>query len=144
MPAITIGDPNLLVNGPVLDVVFLIPQKVEEDLKAQDKQIPEGIPTKALIDTGATVCSVQDLIPKQLGLSPVGTSIVKTPNSSNHQAYEYFMKMWIPSMNLVYENIFLALPLQEQNIRALIGRDFLSAGILIYTGNASQFTLSLL
>ncbi|MEK6829990.1 MAG: hypothetical protein AABY15_07780, partial [Nanoarchaeota archaeon] len=116
MPSVTIGQQNLLQEGAILEVLFLVPTKIEEDLKKEGKEVPKGIPAKALIDTGASSCSLKDSIPTSLGLTPVGTVTVKTPNSSNHQAYEYFMRMYIPALNLIYEDVFIAMPLEEQPI----------------------------
>ena len=93
MPSITIPSANLQVEGPTVEVQFLIPKQIEEQYRKENKTIPAPISVKALIDTGATNCVVRQDVPIALGLQPI---------------------------------------------------DILAFGIMIYTGNANQFTLSLL
>ncbi|MBU0760927.1 MAG: hypothetical protein KJ600_05225 [Nanoarchaeota archaeon] len=146
MPSVTIGpgDLNLQEDGPLVEVLFLISSELEERYRKEKKEIPEPVVVKALIDTGASMCLIQEDIPKKLGLEPVGTTKICTPSSKDHACYQYFMRMAIPSHNLTYHGVFIASPLQGQEIDCLIGRDLLKDGILIYLGNANQFTLSLL
>ncbi|MGI0141442.1 MAG: hypothetical protein ACREBF_02200 [Candidatus Micrarchaeales archaeon] len=144
MPSITIPSANLQIDGPNVEVQFLVPRQIEEQYRKEGKTIPAPISIKALIDTGATNCVVRQDIPNALGLQPVDVIGINTPSSKNHRAYRYFMRMIIPSTNITYEGLFTALPLDGQNISSLIGRDLLAFGLLIYIGNANQFTLSLL
>ena len=123
---------------------FLISRQIEEQYRKEGKAIPVPISIKALIDTGATNCVVRQDIPNTLGLQPIDIIGINTPSTKNHKAYRYFMRMVIPSTNITYEGLFTALPLDGQNISSLIGRDLLAFGMLIYIGNANQFTLSLL
>ena len=99
---------------------------------------------KALIDTGASACVVQKEIPEQLKLEPIGVLKINTPSSKDHECYQYFMRMIIPSHGLTYEGPFIGAPLEGQDVCCLIGRDVLQSGILIYIGYNNQFTLSLL
>jgi hypothetical protein len=85
MPSITINQPAIIIDGPILEVQFLVPTKIEQDLKDSGKNIPYPISVCALIDTGASHCNVQDTIPALLGLVPVGSVNVKTTNEHNHQ-----------------------------------------------------------
>jgi hypothetical protein len=144
MPSITITSANLQVDGPVLEVHFLISKELEEKLKKEGKSIPEPVVIKAQIDTGASNCVVQEDIPKKLGLQPIGSVKIATPSSRDHLCYTYYMRMLIPAQKITYDGIFTAAPLAGQNISSLIGRDLLAHGILIYIGYAKQFTLSLL
>lgn len=144
MPSITITSPNLQVEGPILEVHFLISKELEEKLKKEGKSIPEPVVIKAQVDTGASNCVVQEDIPKRLGIQPVGSVKIATPSSRDHLCYTYYMRMLIPAQNITYDGIFTAAPLAGQNISSLIGRDLLAHGILIYIGYAKQFTLSLL
>lgn len=144
MPSITTSLPNLEVEGPILEVHFWIPLILEEQYKKEGKPIPPPIIVKALIDTGASTCVIQDNIPKQLGLQPVGAIKINTPSCQNHECYQYFMRMIFPVQGLTYEGPFTATSLGGQNIGSLIGRDVLKQGILIYIGYINQFTFSLL
>ena len=144
MPSITVSSTNLQGEGPAVEVQFLIPRQIEDQYRKANKPIPAPISIKALIDTGATNCVVRQDIPNALGLQPIDIIGINTPSTKNHRAYRYFIRMVIPSANITYEGLFTALPLDGQNISSLIGRDLLAFGIMIYTGNANQFTLSLL
>lgn len=144
MPSVTIKSENLEAEGPVLEVHFLISTELERKLKEEKKEIPKPVIIKALIDTGATSCVIQDSIPRRLNLNPVGEVNVNTPSSQNNKCFQYFMRMIIPSHGLIYEGSFIATSLEGQNISCLIGRDVLKSSILIYIGAENQFTLSIL
>jgi len=144
MPSVTLNPENLESEGPILEVHFLIPSELEKKFIEEKKPIPEPVIIKSLIDTGASACVIQKEIPEKLGLEPMGVIKINTPSSKEHECYQYFIRMVIPSHNLIYEGAFIAAPLEGQNISCLIGRDVLKSGILIYIGYANQFTLSLL
>lgn len=144
MPSVTIKSKNLEADGPVLEVHFLISAELEKKFKEENKEIPKPVIIKALIDTGATSCAIQESIPKKLNLNPVGEVNLSTSSSQNIKCFQYFMRMVIPSHNLIYEGPFIATSLEGQNISCLIGRDFLKNSILIYIGAENQFTLSIL
>ncbi|MCW8965494.1 MAG: retropepsin-like domain-containing protein [Candidatus Pacearchaeota archaeon] len=144
MPSVTTKSENLEKEGPVLEVHFLISLELEKKYLEEGKDIPPPIVVKALIDTGATSCVIQDDIPKKLGLKPIGEVKTSTPSCKGNSCYQYFMRMSIPSHNLIYSGPFIAMPLKGQDISCLIGRDVLKESILIYIGAENQFTLSLL
>ncbi|MEK6958063.1 MAG: retropepsin-like aspartic protease, partial [archaeon] len=130
--------------GPIVEAHFAISQELEDRLKKDGKPIPNPVKIIALIDTGATTSVVKEEIPKALGLSPIGKTTIHTASQSNYQCYEYFMRFIITQpVALTYEGTFIGVTLDGQNIQSLIGRDFLSNGILIYIGYLNQFTLSI-
>lgn len=143
MPSLTTANPNLQVEGPLIDVHFLISTELEKKYREEGKPVPEPIVVKALIDTGASHSVIQEEIAKTLGLRPVGAIKINTPSSKDHECYQYFIKMLLPKHNLAYEGTFTATPLEGQNIQCLIGRDVLAHGTLIYIGYINQFTFSL-
>lgn len=144
MPSVTIPLEDLEKDGPVIEVHFLISSELEKKYLTEKILLPDPIIIKALIDTGASACVLKKEIPERLGLTPIGTIKICTPSNKDHECYQYFMRMVIPTQQLVYEGIFIAAPLDGQEISSLIGRDVLKNGILIYIGYANQFTLSLL
>lgn len=144
MPSVTIPLEDLEKEGPIIEVHFLISSELEKKYLEEKKPLPEPVPIKALIDTGASACVLKKEIPEKLGLTPIGTTKICTPSTKDHECYQYFMRMVIPAQQLVYEGIFISTPLDGQEISCLIGRDVLKNGILIYIGYANQFTLSLL
>lgn len=144
MPSLTQQQADLITEGPRVEVHFLISSDLEKKYTAEGKETPNPVIKTALIDTGASHCAIQSSIPEQLGLKPVGVIKIITPSCKDRECYKYFMRMAIPSHNLIYEGIFTAVSLEGQSIECLIGRDVLAHGILIYIGYANQFTFSLL
>ncbi|HLC58418.1 MAG TPA: retropepsin-like aspartic protease [Candidatus Nanoarchaeia archaeon] len=144
MPSVTIGSQDLIQDGPILEVHFLISSELEKKYNEDKIPFPAPVVVKALIDTGATTCVIQKSIPETLRLQPVGKIKIQTPSSKDHECFQYFMRMHIPIQGITYEGVFIATPLEGQNIGCLIGRDLLQKGILIYIGYMNQFTFSLL
>ncbi len=144
MPSLTNQQSDLQERGPIVEVKFMVSQALEKKLKKEGKEIPQPIAAKAMIDTGASLCAIQEDIPQKLGLKPSGEIYLHTASCKNHKCYKYFLRMVIPAHRLEYEGTFTALPLEGQDMDCLIGRDMLANGILIYIGYAKQFTFSLL
>ena len=144
MPSVTISQKNLREKGPVVEVLFHISEELEKKLKEESKEIPKPVSVKALIDTGASSCIIQEDIPKKLGIKPIGQANICTPSTDSHSCYQYFLRMAIPTHNLTYQGVFISVPLKGQEIDCLIGRDILADSIFIYIGNNNQFSWSLL
>lgn len=143
MPSVTISSPDLYKEGPILEVHFLIPLELEKKLKEEGKEIPSPVIVKSLIDTGASNCVVKKEIPEQLRLEPTGVIKINTPSSKEHECYQYFMRMVIPTHGLIYQGPFIGAPLDGQEISGFMGRDLLKHSILIYIRYNNQFTLSM-
>ena len=94
-----------------------------------------------MIDTGATVSVVQQGLPAQLGLEPVGVTYINTASSTNVACHEYVVVLIFPN-NVVAETTILEAPLEGQHIQCLIGRDVLAHGVLVYVGSSNFFSLS--
>ena len=94
-----------------------------------------------MIDTGATVSVVQEGLPAQLGLEPVGITYGNTPSSTNVACHEYLVGLIFPN-NVLAEATILEAPLEGQHIQCLIGRDVLAHGVLVYIGYGNLFSLS--
>lgn len=143
MPSVTVSNPNLQMEGPVVEVQFLLPKELEARYLAENKPLPEPVKVRALIDTGATNCAVQEDIPQKLGLQPIDTKTISTP-SGDIKCYLYFMRMLIPTHNIITEGAFTAVPgLVVQHLHCLLGRDLLAHGELLYQGKLNQFILTL-
>jgi len=142
MNSVTLPVSNLEIEGPIVDVSFSIPNELDSKLKIEDKKIPNPILVKAMIDTGSSHCVIQENIPKQLGLSPVGATGIRTATGRS-ECYLYFLRMSIPKHNFVYEGVFTAVTLEAQQSACLIGRDLLSKCTFIYNGPKNEFTLDL-
>lgn len=145
MSSITISSPNLSVNGPKLHVTLSISRHLEPKYKEIHKSIPDPISLSALIDTGASTCLIRKDIPERLGLKPTGTAKIATVQSRGHVCSTYWMRLVIKMENdmFVHTGSFTAVPLEEQDVSVLIGRDLLKHGVFTYAGNADKYTLSL-
>lgn len=141
MPSFTTQVPNLQRVGPVVQVQLAVGSAIEDALRRSGKTIPNPVAALAMIDTGATGTVLREDIPKQLGLNPVGTTLISTPSSTNVRCYEYLVRLLFPN-NVVVETTMIGAPLQGQHIQCLIGRDILRHGVFIYTGYIDTFTLS--
>ena len=101
MPSKTVSVPNLQLEGPTVEVQFLISRELERKYVQDKKPLPSPIIVKALIDTGASNCIIKADIPQNLGLNPVDSIKIATPSSKDHQCYRYYMRMIIPSHNIL-------------------------------------------
>ena len=96
-----------------------------------------------MIDTGATGTVVKEGVPDQLGINPIGTTLINTPSSMGVSCNQFDVQIIFPYNNINIPSIVITeAPLQGQHIQCLIGRDILQHGMLIYTGYDNSFTLS--
>ena len=72
MPSVTTTIENLELEGPILEVHFLISSDLENKYRIANIPIPEPVIVKALVDTGASSCIIQSKIPTDLKLEPIG------------------------------------------------------------------------
>ena len=141
MPSFTSQLPSLQAMGPLVDMRVWIGTPVEDALKKAASKIPEPVSVKGMVDTGATGSVLQPDIARQLGLQPVGVVSISTPSTENLPCFQYAVRLIFPN-NVIVEAIAIEAPLKGQQIQALVGRDVLAHGVLIYTGYINQFTLS--
>jgi predicted aspartyl protease len=81
VPSFTTQLPNLQVQGPLVEVRIWVGTPVEEAIKKSEGKLPEPVPVRAMIDTGATGSVIHPEIAKKLGLQPVGVVYIHTPSS---------------------------------------------------------------
>ena len=141
MPSFTTQLPNLQAQGPLVEMRIWVGNSVGEAIKKSEGKLPEPVPVKAMIDTGATGSVIHPEITKKLGLQPVGVVYINTPSSENVLWYQYAVRLIFPD-NVIVEAIAVEAPLKGQQIQCLVGRDVLAHGVFVYTGYINQFTLS--
>src|SRR3989344_8624926 len=134
MPSVTYSYGNLQQQGPSLEVHFHIPDILTKKYKEEGKQVPEPVICKAIVDTGASGCTIKPEIPEKLGLKPIGTTKINTASHKDNECYQYFLRMVIPAQGIFWEGIFVGTPLDGQDISCLIGRDLLNISVLVYNG----------
>ena len=141
MPSFTSQISNLRITGPVVEIGIAVAAGIERALRAQGQPVPPPIRALALVDTGASATVVQLGMAAQLGLHPVGVTLINTPSSTRVRCYEYRVQLLIGT-DVVVETKAIEAPLEGQNIRCLIGRDVLAHGVLVYIGYSNLFSLS--
>lgn len=144
VPLVKQGADQLRDLGPKVLVDCHVPAARAQALAAAKTPVPGPISGPALIDTGASLTVVNEQALKSLGVSPIGIAEVMTP-SGKAQQYLYpaelvFAGTQIPKA--VLARVAGSPHLQAQNLLALIGRDVLQFGVLIYNGSAGMFTLT--
>lgn len=141
MPSFTAQIPNLQALGPIVELTLTLHPDVEAALAERGEIAPPPISAYALIDTGASATVIQEELVAKLDLQPIGVELVTTPSSINVRCYKYLARFILPN-NITWEGTVIAVPLQNQAVQCLIGRDILSRGVLVYLGQANTFTLS--
>ena len=138
----------LVAVGAVLEVQIRVPKALADLLESQNQAIPSPVVGFALIDTGATrTCADQSAL-SGLGINPIGLVAMGTAGGPT-QCPLFPARLWFPSLNLGAEfDSIVGVNLQgqvvqDQPLMVLIGRDILSRGLLVYSGNGGFFTLAL-
>ena len=83
------GTPNpegLAVVGPILDIQIEIPTALAEVLQVANRPIPIPVVGIALVDTGASITSIDVSVATRLGLNPNGVARVGTAGGARQQS----------------------------------------------------------
>ena len=140
MVSLTVSAPRLRERGPVLPVRVGVGEAAERALKRAGRPVPPALPLLAMVDTGAGRSVIQKGLAAELGLTPVGAVEIDTPSSIDMASFEYFVRIWFND-RLSVESKALEAPLPVPRLRALIGRDVLAQGQLVYDGRRERFEL---
>lgn len=85
-PQTGLSDPDQLQrNGPALPVEISVPARLATFFSQQGKNVPQPVSGLALVDTGASITAVDVTTLTGLGLNPVGTVQVLTPQGQAMQ-----------------------------------------------------------
>jgi len=145
-------DPRaLMVLGPQITVDILPPLVVEKWAKTSEKEVEQAPNLGALIDTGASVTGVDETVLRQLGYPPIGVSSLTTPSGTS-QTGVYMVRLVIPSQKdqrfppiiprITIDNVrVIAVKLDRQPYKVLLGRDVLSSMVMVYNGPQALITL---
>jgi predicted aspartyl protease len=146
MPILTLP---LDVDGAVISVGFAVSGPRQAAMTAAGLTIPPPVIVRALVDTGASCTCLDPTVIAKLGLVPSGTVLMHTPSTAGTAvscnqfdvAVGVIMdanEVHVPSMIIPVIESTLA----TQGIQALLGRDLLEKGILIYDGRRKSLTLA--
>lgn len=137
-------------EGPVLSAIVAVSEARAAALRSAGQPIPDPVPIRALLDTGASCTCIDPFVVDALELTPTGSVRINTPTTGNRpqDRNQYDVGLAIPGAVRGHAPLFLAtIPvvatdLQQQGFAALLGRDILSACLLTYNGTMGWYTLA--
>ena len=141
----------MLQVGAILPVAVHVPDVIANLLTANNEPIPNPVTGIALIDTGCTLTSVDQLAMVSLGLNPVNVVTTHTADGPKQQ-YQYPVKLEFPGHNIVMAisaatGVNLTgqvIPTDPpQDMLVLIGRDFLFGTVMVWNGKYGMWSLSM-
>ena len=130
-------------GGPCIQVTIGVAQSIAEQLLQQGTPIPQPVPGRALIDTGASRTCIDDTLAQQLGLPPIDVVTTSSASHASTQQNVYPVQIEVVGSNIKVNVNAIGAALAAQGIAVLIGRDFLQHCTLFYNGITGQITLSL-
>ena len=132
------GFPNaLIIHGPTTDVTVGWMVENEED------NIPDVVPTKAFIDTGASESCIDEDIAIQLQLPVVDIiQIAGVGGAQEHNVYA--AEVTIPGLEFKQYGRFAGVHLLDggQQHGVLLGRSFLQTMIMVYDGRRGHVSIA--
>ncbi len=141
--------PTVLAHfGPILQISVSIPQVLAALYTSLQIPLPSPVTGTALIDTGAMKSCVHGPIMSNLGVNPIGIITALTAAGPALQNL-YPAHFTFPATNIeidfssVVGSDLSGQIINGQQLIALIGRDVLSLGILIYNGSLGTFSFSI-
>lgn len=142
MPRLERSAPDLLRNGPLLQVRIEPVLAVQEAMRADGEEVPFASAV-TLIDTGASGTLIQTAIVAGLGFVSLGTVFLRTPSTIEPLARDQYRIRLVLSEDIAFEVEVVEAPLTGQGIQGLIGRDILQFLKLAYDGPKSRFSITL-
>lgn len=144
MPILTLP---LGADGPIVRVLLNVSAPRLQVLRAANQPSPPGFGGRGLIDTGASCTAIDPSVVRSLGLVPTGRTSILTPStgSTPHICNQYDISLVIlmpPQFHASMTIPVIESQLLNQGFHALIGRDVLSSGMLVYNGKASTISLA--
>ena len=136
---------RLVGEGALLPVLVSTTSWLATFLHSIGKAVPAAVQGLALLDTGAAYCAIDQDVPRQMGVPPVGYLMTLGATSPKPiPAFTYPASLSFPTTNLpnITFQDFLGLPLKSQGIIALIGRTVLKHFVMVYNGPCGIITLS--
>ena len=138
MPSLTLAAADLRQEGAVVEVT-LAPSGA-----SRPETSPRAVrPASLLVDTGASQTFVRHGLLAPLGLHSVGVAEVTTPSSRGVRCALYAARIGFQHGHELDATVVEGPPggLEGLSVDGLLGRDVLRSGLLIYLGEAGQFTL---
>jgi predicted aspartyl protease len=144
MPCLTTRAPNLQHRGPIIETLVGPSSILKGTLQKEEKEIPQPVSVRMLIDTGASVSAIKTGIATQFGLKAHGIAKIATPSNGAHECPLYDVDILLPVHHLEIKNVrVIESALEGQNIDGLIGRDILRLGLFVYSGYDDSFVFAI-
>ena len=129
-------------QGLLLGSELHVTDSLAQVLISQNNPVPTAIYGSALVDTGASICAVDESAAVRLGLQPVGQSRVSGVGGTQIRNV-YVGKIVFPGTPIPPQQWTLTgADLKDQNLLFLIDRDILRHCVLIYNGPLGCYTLA--
>ena len=127
--------------GPLINVIIAPSRPRVQALVAAGLHVPTPVSINLLVDTGASLTSIDDRHIQALGLSPTGTTLMHTPSTGATPVSVplYDIELAITGHAGAGVHALPSMPVMgcsfgAQGIDGLLGRDLLARGRLIYSG----------
>jgi predicted aspartyl protease len=131
-------------RGPIVQVTIGVEQNIAQQLLSQGIPLPQSVPGVALIDTGATSTCIDEAIAKQLNLPVVDVVSIASASHADAKQNVYPAMIEVVGIPIKFNALrAIGVPLANQGIQVLIGRDLLQHCTLFYNGMIGAFTLSI-
>jgi hypothetical protein len=146
MPSVTLP---IGADGPTLDLGVAVSSPRQVAMRQAGLAIPPPVVIRGLIDTGASCTCIDMSVISALQLQQTGTVPIHTPStgSSPHVCPQYDILLASFMENNQVHLLSLVIPVigvdfSNHTYKALVGRDVLARGMLVYNGGAQTFTLT--
>lgn len=147
MPSLTIP---ILADGALVTIIVSLSAPRQAALVDSGEQVPEPVMGhRGLIDTGASATVLDSKLLQNLGLMPTGSVLVHTPSTGSipitMNEYDVALGIVMAKDKLLASEWTMPIiesDLSVQGIDALIGRDVLARGLMVYNGADGTATLA--
>jgi hypothetical protein len=134
-------------GAPIIDLLVGVSKPRADALKAAGQPVPQVIPIRALIDTGASCTGIDSTILKALGVPTTGTTPCHTPSTKDGQPdiknqFDVGLMLVHPLLTRTFFAVaVIESELRHQGIHAILGRDILAWCLFTYDGQTQNFCL---
>ena len=134
-------DEALEQEGPILEGVLAVPDAMQKASNVSSGAVKSQTGF-IMLDTGAS-CTCFDIeTATDMGLAIVGRGSITSASHDSHPTPLYAGRLIFGGMNMAV-NRGLGANLKSQGLIALVGRDILRNGILIYNGTNGSVSLAI-
>jgi hypothetical protein len=139
----------IAADGPVVLLAVSPSASRIKALNASKIPVPEPVVIRGLVDTGASCSAVDPTVIKRLGIEATGNVSILTASTGETphacEQYDVALMLVMPPQDVHVLSVtipVLQAHLNPQGIQALLGRDVLSKGILVYNSHSGSFSLA--